>query len=106
MSFVGVVMMNDKTKSRDLIKIVYRIRDFMKKNGKTVWSKEGVYGQFRFNKERSPDGALGFFLLVPKKSLTLLSNKKDLDSLTKGGKTISKNCQMLCKQDNRVKSGK
>ena len=24
----------------------------------------------------------------------------------KGGKTISKNCQMLCKQDNRIKSGK
>jgi hypothetical protein len=23
-----------------------------------------------------------------------------------GGKTISKNCQMLCKQDNRTKSGK
>jgi 5-methylcytosine-specific restriction endonuclease McrA len=25
---------------------------------------------------------------------------------TKGGKTIDKNCQMLCKQDNRTKSGK
>ena len=25
---------------------------------------------------------------------------------SKGGKTIAENCQMLCKMDNRVKSGK
>ena len=44
---------------------------------------------------------------ICKKPFELNEMKADhIDPWSEGGKTIEENCQMLCKQDNRRKSGK
>lgn len=57
------------------------------------------------------EGIITFFaistpiLIVSVLALFLFNKKKKIDSWHEGGKTVAENCQMLCKECNRRKSG-
>ena len=62
---------------KDQLRIVHKIRNFMVEKGISQWS-EGS-SKFIFNSVRSPDGALGFFMLLPKNPLKTYNSSKILN---------------------------